>query len=365
MQSAETNTPPADCETIRAKYGKDLWVTEGAVDGGYGPQKSFAAGNVTGYLMWPLVPSFYPMMPFGSPGNVGVLTAFQPWSGNYLFSSTIAVTAHMTQFTAARGACTFVPNSAVGTLGNGYVDAASSVIATAFDCGTLGWTVVLSPLPGLYNTTSTLTVRLDGQDTPGARRRALDSVAPSGEAAELWGSCGLTGTNASQWMQRLTHSLDTTASPAGAPPAHEYSFTVEKDCIYTLSTVATGGGLQRAMLGAIPTSAPLPLPLVDSFDDPARKDGIPARFFQSLSGTFSLQHGLLAQVVPRRPIEWQKNCEPSAVAGDQRFGTDGKLVSSWVDYTVAVSGRVDSVPVDVGADSYLRVCGRINHYEQK
>jgi hypothetical protein len=352
--SAESNTPPADCEMMRSRYGKELWVTEGAVDNGYGPTKAFSHGNVTGYLMWPLVPSFYPMLPFGGTGNGGVVSAYEPWSGSYLFSSTLAVTAHTTQFTAVRGACTYVPNSAVGVFRNGYVDAAHSIIATAFDCYALGWTVVISPLRGVHNLSTRLSVK------PTGFKATHSSMALP--TAKLWGSCGLTGSNSSRWMQQ--QSLEVRTAEAGA--AVEYSFSVDVDCIYTLTTLQRGGGLNHAALAAVPPSAPLGLPLIDSFDDPARRNGMPGKFFQSMSGTWSLQDGQLEQVVPRRPIEWQKNMEPSAVVGDQRVNqSDGELMSSWVDYSVSASGRVDSAtdPLDVGALQYLRVCGRINHFE--
>jgi len=144
------------------------------------------------------------------------------------------------------------------------------------------------------------------------------------------------------------------------------SFMLKEDCIYTLSSV-DGGGLQHASLSS-PPSSPLPLPLIDDFNAPDRKDGIPPKYFQSLAGTWSLHTGQLVLVVPRRPIEWQKNCEPAVVVGDQRLqqvgSTANQLVSIWRDYSVQVSGRVDSVPIDAGAQSYLRVCGRINQYEQ-
>merc|ERR1740130_1038723 len=112
--------------------------------------------------MWPLVPAFYPMLPFGAQGNVGVLSTWEPWSGHFEYSSTVAACAHMTQFTAPRGACTFVPNHAIGADRDGHVGGTNrSVIATAFDCGELGWTLVISPLSGLYSGSKMLTVRLD------------------------------------------------------------------------------------------------------------------------------------------------------------------------------------------------------------
>ena len=79
------------------------------------------------------------------------------------------------------------------------------------------------------------------------------------------------------------------------------------------------------------------LPHKDDFD--TRPAGSPGLYFEDVAGTFVVSEGTLEQLVPTRPNEWEHNSEPLTVVGDQRW-VAGKVMSTWQDYEVEVSGRV-------------------------
>lgn len=76
-----------------------IFISEAHVSGGLGLVKGFVNANVTGDIMWPMVPSWYPMMPYNhaptrSADNAtgctaGVMCPWEPWSGHFELAKTV------------------------------------------------------------------------------------------------------------------------------------------------------------------------------------------------------------------------------------------------------------------------------------
>ena len=85
--------------------GKPLWASEnGSQDMNSGAPalirsitRGYVDADMTAYLNWPLIAAIYPNLPYPTDG---LMTASQPWSGNYSVGENTWATAQVTQFTA-------------------------------------------------------------------------------------------------------------------------------------------------------------------------------------------------------------------------------------------------------------------------
>ena len=103
--------------------GKPLWASEnGSQDENSGAPalirsitRGYVDADMTAYINWPLIAAIYPNLPYAT---VGLMTAHQPWSGNYTVGESTWATAQVTQFTA--------PGWQFLNSGSGYLGGAES-----------------------------------------------------------------------------------------------------------------------------------------------------------------------------------------------------------------------------------------------
>ncbi|XP_063295997.1 galactocerebrosidase isoform X1 [Pelobates fuscus] len=287
--------------------GKKLWASEDystyndEVGGGCWARilnQNYVNGNMTSTISWNLIASYYEQLPFGLEG---LMTAKEPWTGNYIVSPPIWVTAHTTQFTQPG----WYYLQTVGHLGKG-----GSYVALTDRRGNL-----------------TLIIETMAHNNSICIRPPLPpfNVSPQNATFYLEGSFHNLKT-LQVWYSKLEVNATKPVLFKQLSPlkVSNGAFTLELGIneVYTVTTLLTG---QKGTYPQPPKSQPFPLKYKDDFNvrNPPFSE---APYFADQSGVFEYftntsdpgDHVFtFRQVLTQRPITWVTDADQSiSVIGD-------------------------------------------------
>ena len=325
--------PPA----LAYSLNKTLWASEmwnlGVVNDWAGAAalandlSQQARWGLSSSIVWCLIFSWFAPLPFSRPtgtnagGGHALLTAAEPWSGNYIVTPTVHVIAHHTQF--ADPGWHYLAGSGMGTLAGGgsYVTRVNTHVPSAV----LEFSITIDVMG--VGSAQTAAFALEGLSTG----RALPA------ALHVW-----TTTQASPFTQQA----DITVAADGS-----FSLLLPADAMVSITTT-TGQSAPRPS-APVPPSAPFPFPYQDDFEGYALQGY--ARYFCDEGGLFivdSIPPGMLAgvdasvaagsayhNVVDVVPVVWETNPRPYTLIGN--FNGQDASQMAWTDYTVSVSAALD------------------------
>ncbi|CAG5133964.1 unnamed protein product [Candidula unifasciata] len=291
--------------------------------------QNYVNGLMTATISWNLIASYYPSLPFFRDG---LMTAIEPWSGNYAVNSPIWVSAHTTQFTSV-GWKYLQHGSGVGKLPNGgsYV--------------------------GLYSPTrSDLTIIIETMthDHSLCIRPSLPpyTVTPQDVTIALKGDfANITALNV--WFTQLNFGGTPSETFINKGQVQVVNGSVQLslglDQIYTLTTLS--GGV-KGSYPPPPDSKPFPLPYSDDFESSTLFQE-PNNLAQQTGSFEVLKFGsnqFIRQMMLSAPLTW---CQAEKV---------GKAIniignSSWEDLYVEVDFQLPAVNGSTG----VFVAARINN----
>ncbi|NP_998276.2 galactocerebrosidase precursor [Danio rerio] len=288
------------------KTGKKLWSSEDYstfndnVGGGCWARilnQNYVNGKMTATISWNLVASYYENLPFGRDG---IMTANEPWSGNYVVESPVWTTAHTTQFTEP--GWTYLQTVGHFTHGGSYVALTDQRgnLSIITETMTHDHSVCIRPPLRPYNVTvQNVTFNLKGTF---AFISQLD----------VWHSKFDFKTDKTVLFQKL----DPVKVIGGS-----FSIELDVDEIYTFTTITNG---QRGTYPDPPPSAPFPKSYRDDFNVSGNFSEAPN--FADQTGVFEYFTNLtdpgphvftLRQVVTQRPITWAADADQTiSVIGD-------------------------------------------------
>jgi hypothetical protein len=289
--------------TTAENTGKPLWASEnGSQDMNSGAPalirsitRGYTDAQMTAYINWPLIAAIYPNLPYAT---VGLMTASQPWSGQYSIGESTWATAQVTQFTA--------PGWKFLNTGSGYLGGSESngSYVTLKSTNNTDYSTIIE------TTTASSAQTVNVNVTNGL----------STGTVHVWS----TAVNSPSLSTSLVHAQDIT------PSNGSYSLT---------TTTGQGKGTATS-----PAASALPLPYSDNFDSYATNTE--AKYLSDMQGAYEARPCLggrsgqcVQQVAPVIPIEWQNDSDAFALLGD----------TTWSNYTVQ-------------SDVYLNQAGTVELY---
>ncbi|XP_055894492.1 galactocerebrosidase-like [Biomphalaria glabrata] len=272
--------------------GKSLWASEDystyndEIGGGCWARilnQNYVNGYMSSTISWNLIGSYYYGLPFYRDG---LMTAVEPWSGNYNVSTPIWITAHTTQFTSI-GWRYLKHDSGVGKLpqGGSYVGLVSpdgTDLTIVIETMTHDHSICIRPgLPWYDVHPQLVTLNLKGSF---ARLTSMN----------VWYSkLGFNGQ-----PDIMFQSLGQLKFVSG-----QAVLKLGLDEVYTLTTISTG---QKGSYPVPPPSQPFPLPYLDDFEGyPLYQE--PFNLAQQTGSYEVLSDGqtkFIRQMVLENPVAW-------------------------------------------------------------
>uniref|UniRef100_A0A4W4G8I0 Galactocerebrosidase n=1 Tax=Electrophorus electricus TaxID=8005 RepID=A0A4W4G8I0_ELEEL len=265
--------------------------------------QNYVNGRMTSTISWNLIASYYEDLSFGRDG---LMTAEEPWSGNYVVESPIWITAHTTQF--AQPGWTYLQT--VGHLKHG-----GSYVALTDGNGNL--TIIIETMT---------------HDHSECIRPSLPpyTVSPQTATFQLKGSfVSVALTELQQWYSKLNfmNKKDTLFQNITPIKVSNGYFTLQLDVdeVYTITTVTSG---HKGLYPDPPEAAPFPKKYFDDFNvsSPPFSE---APCFADQTGVFEYFRNLtdpgphvytLRQVVTQRPVTWAYDADQTiTVIGDHTW----------------------------------------------
>nr|XP_046164308.1 galactocerebrosidase isoform X2 [Oncorhynchus gorbuscha] len=323
------------------KTQKKLWSSEDystfndEVGGGCWARilnQNYVNGLMTATISWNLVASYYEDLPFGRDG---LMTAEEPWTGNYVVESPIWITAHTTQF--SQPGWTYLQTVGHLVHGGSYVALTDSKgnLTVVIETMTHDHSVCIRPPLLPFNVTAqNVTFQLKG---------SFASI----KELQVWQSKFDFKTKKPFFFKKL--------SPL---KIYDGSFTLSLDVdeVYTLTTISTG---QKGTYPDPPASGPFPKLYFDDFNV-ANPSFSEAPYFADQTGVFEYYINLtdpgphvftLRQVVTQMPVTWATDADQTiSVIGDYKWQNLTVMCDVFME-TVKTGGVFIAARVDKGGQS--------------
>jgi galactosylceramidase len=322
--------PGATTPDEALRLDKTLWASEefsafndlhGAACWARVLAESPVTGFYSGFIAWNLITSYYDYLPYT---RSSLMTANEPWSGNYEVSSPIWISAHHTQF--------YEPGWTYLRHGRGVEQLRGNGTFITVTC------------PERQQLTIVIET-LDPRDAPCFYYMPVYTVAEQQVAHfKLAGSFSAIE-QLFVWYSYLDFSSNKTVLFEELAPVQivngSFSMTLNKNEVYTLTTVSNG---VKGDHGIPPPPKFFPLPYLDTFED-YQVDEEPFNLAQQ-SGSFAvtdlgdLVHGkVMTQVVTEPPVD---TCLPD------RMPRPVNLIGnfSWTNVSVEVDVLLGKLPND-------------------
>jgi galactosylceramidase len=309
--------PGTHSDADAVKTGKPLWASEDYStyndDVGTGCWArilldNFVNGQMTSTISWNLIASYYDGLPFFRDG---LMTAIEPWSGNYTVSGPIWISAHLTQFTAP--GFNYLKND----YGSGHLDKGGSYVTLVNPNNKTDFSIIIQTMT---------------HDHSVCIRPPLPkyTVEPQEATFQLKGSfagvteleCWISNTTAENYFQKCSTPVKIVNG--------SFTVNINVDSMITLTTRKTGEKGNYP----IPPSKPFPLPYKDNFD--SYKVNSEASYFADQTGVYEIavagdtSHGnVMRQMVPTRPITWCVDAaETISIIGNKDWGARNVTVDA-------------------------------------
>ncbi|KAH9500901.1 hypothetical protein Btru_069154 [Bulinus truncatus] len=316
--------------------GKLLWSSEDystyndEIGGGCWARilnQNYVHGYLTSTISWNLIGSYYQGLPYYRDG---LMTAVEPWSGNYNVTTPVWITAHTTQFTSI-GWKYLKHDSGVGLLPHGgsyvgFVSPDGLHLTIVIETMSHDHSVCIRPgLPWFDSQPQLVTLNLKGK------------------FAKI--------TTMNVWYSKLRFNgqPDTMFKNLGEIKFINGQATlfVGVDEVYTLTTVSDG---QKGSYPDPPPSQPYPLPYLDDFEGYSLYQE-PNNLAQQTGSYEVLSDGqtkFVRQMVLQNPVAW---CD--ADLHNRSISVIGQ--STWTDIFVQVSFRIPAINSTSGVFVAARV----------